>query len=595
MPIKVLEEILGAALAAAVITALVVWLATRRRARRRQPLPLFVDVRKTTSLEELSTAILREISQWVPGEAFQAYWLGTDRERLLLRGSLQPAVEVSVSPNYSGLAAESKHPAALAISLREIPDEVAVTGNRKERWVLLPFGSDLAVKVLLERGKRISRAKMARLRLSTHIHAPLMQALNEWFRARQGEERLHHLAASGRTALDASLKVDTAVELLLRVGGGLLDASAQFAILDGSTGPFTVADSRDNTAWGERLIAGEFQSLLALGKDPDVLMASDLHLPDPTIRTVVRVPIIANEDPLGCFFYLLAHPVTFRPYELAALRTLGQRAAQVMASQHKIQEASKAYVSTLKTLVQTMDGLSPHSVGHASRMSYYARLTATELGLAERDVEAVALAAHLHDVGMVAVDAQLVLKPQQFSLGEYEQMKAHAHLGGQLLRALPGFPGAADMVASHHERWDGNGYPDGLKGEEIPLGARIIAAVDLFEAKTTSRSYREPRTFNQAIEDVRAAAGTALDPQVVQGFTASLERTRKTASPSLPLAACWEWKQMPEHVCSGCPNRTKGLVRCWESPVNLCTRHGDRCETCVIYTEATARGLVSAK
>ncbi|EQD50879.1 response regulator receiver modulated metal dependent phosphohydrolase, partial [mine drainage metagenome] len=223
----------------------------------------------------------------------------------------------------------------------------------------------------------------------------------------------------------------------------------------------------------------------------------------------------------------------------------------------------------VEALVQAMDALAPSSIGHSDRSSRYAGMIAEELGLRHREVEEIRLAANLHDVGMIGVDARLVLKPDQFTVDEFELMKGHAELGGQLLQSLPQGPAVSQMVSAHHERWDGAGYPLGLSGDDIPLGARVIAVADYFEAKTTGRSYRPPIPFNVAVEDVRKAAGKSLDPQVVDAFVRAIERQRGRSNPGLPPLACWQLKSIPEHVCAGCVNRLHEPSRCWESPGNL--------------------------
>jgi HD-GYP domain-containing protein (c-di-GMP phosphodiesterase class II) len=233
-----------------------------------------------------------------------------------------------------------------------------------------------------------------------------------------------------------------------------------------------------------------------------------------------------------------------------------------------------------------MDELAPHSRGHSDRLARYARWTAEELGLSEGEVEATALAAFFHDVGMIHVPTDILLKPGRLTEEEYELIRNHASIGEQLAAPLQAAEPIAQIVGGHHERWDGMGYPRGLKGEAIPLGARILAAVDLFDAKTTGRPGRPPLGLGRALEELQKASGSHLDPQVVHALVAAWAKHRQAAPRGLPVSPCWEIKQLPAHVCGGCPNRVADPVRCWEEPAKLCTRHGDECETCVVYSAA---------
>jgi HD-GYP domain-containing protein (c-di-GMP phosphodiesterase class II) len=121
----------------------------------------------------------------------------------------------------------------------------------------------------------------------------------------------------------------------------------------------------------------------------------------------------------------------------------------------------------------------------------------------------------LHDVGKVAVPSEILLKPGPLTREEWEVMRQHVIVGGELIERVEAFAHLAPIVRASHERWDGEGYPDGLSGEDIPLGARIVAACDTYEAITTDRPYRPAATPEAAVEELRRVAGTQLDDRVV--------------------------------------------------------------------------------
>jgi response regulator RpfG family c-di-GMP phosphodiesterase len=163
----------------------------------------------------------------------------------------------------------------------------------------------------------------------------------------------------------------------------------------------------------------------------------------------------------------------------------------------------------------------------------------TELGLALAEAVAPELAAdpqlrygfQLHDIGKIGVPDAILLKPNSLDLGEVRLMEQHTVLGAQLVKPSPYLNGVAhDVIAFHHERWDGSGYPWGLSGEEIPLAARIFAVVDSFDAMTSQRPYRDPMPFGDTLAEIERKAGSQFDPAIVAQFV-PLARTLERETP----------------------------------------------------------------
>jgi HD-GYP domain-containing protein (c-di-GMP phosphodiesterase class II) len=578
---------------------LIVWSLTALVSRLRRQnqiatvLLLNPELDAVETLDEAATRILQQVATWVQGRAYHAYWLNADGTSLQLRASLTQHSHPAVAPDYSGLVLES----VTAVALAKQPDPTLegprVRGARDERWLDLPFGPHLLISIFIGPLGEVSAPFMAELAVACQVYAPFTLAVHQWFSAREEAERNRHLMDSTRIALDVTLHSERALELLLNVGSQAVEADAQVAIVEGTGDqPLTIANTPEGRRLGELILRGGEPALTMLPLQPDVVPGSQLATLGSAYNGCIRIPIVLNgNDSVGCFFYFTKQAPAVSTYQKAVLRTLGERAVQILANQRQMQGAAAEYLDTLRVLTTAMDGLSPNSQGHSDRLAFLARLIAAEMRMPEPEVEAVAMAAYFHDVGMVAVDPRVVLKPQQLTADEYAQVKRHAELGGQLVASLPAAIPLAPIVAGHHERWDGHGYPRGLKGEEIPLGARILAAADLFEAKTTGRAYRAAVPYLKALEEIRTAAGNHLDPRVVKALMAAFERLQQPAAPNLPLSPCWLLKQMPEHVCAGCPNRKPQPVRCWENMGNLCTRHGDRCEECLVYTEAMSRKI----
>jgi HD-GYP domain-containing protein (c-di-GMP phosphodiesterase class II) len=151
-----------------------------------------------------------------------------------------------------------------------------------------------------------------------------------------------------------------------------------------------------------------------------------------------------------------------------------------------------------------------------------AERTAARLGLDAETSEGIRLAARLHDVGKAAVPDTILAKRGALDADEATFIRRHTIIGERIVRAAPSLAHAADLVRWHHERLDGSGYPDGLRGEEIPLGARIIAVCEAFDAMVTGRPYRSARSVADALHELERAAGTQFDPRVVAAFVSAM-------------------------------------------------------------------------
>jgi len=171
--------------------------------------------------------------------------------------------------------------------------------------------------------------------------------------------------------------------------------------------------------------------------------------------------------------------------------------------------------ASLEVLVTSLEARDQFMAGHSVRVAQLSASLADALGHAEDEVEAVRLAGRLHDIGMLVISDRVVNREGPLTPAEYDQVRQHTLVGHQLLQPYPHLGDVARFVRGHHERWDGAGYPDGLAGEAIPWGARIIAAVEVYDALVTRRAYRrEILTPEAAFAEVQVLAGKSLDPAV---------------------------------------------------------------------------------
>jgi putative nucleotidyltransferase with HDIG domain len=175
----------------------------------------------------------------------------------------------------------------------------------------------------------------------------------------------------------------------------------------------------------------------------------------------------------------------------------------------------------LAGLSQAIEARDPSTRGHSARVSALAVVIARRLGWKGARLSALRLGGLLHDVGKLNVDSAVLRKTGPLDEREYREIKRHPLAGARLVRGFEGLRPALPYILFHHERWDGSGYPSGRSREQIPIGARIVAVADAFDAMTSPRPYRPALRLSQALAEVAGGAGTQFDPSVVRAFLAA--------------------------------------------------------------------------
>jgi len=232
---------------------------------------------------------------------------------------------------------------------------------------------------------------------------------------------------------------------------------------------------------------------------------------------------------------------------VAALVYFGHRAYRVYrgrldAERRRADDMAVLHLATMEALALAIDAKDQTARSHLQRVQVYATGIARGLGMSATDIEGVRTAALLHDIGKLAVPEHILSKPGPLTHEEFQKVRVHPQVGAEIISAVP-FPyPVAPLILSHHERWDGKGYPQGLKGEEIPLGARILTVVDYYHALTSDRPYHKGMTRAAALALLQQEAGRALDPSVVAMFlklegdlAAAAARVESAAAPRLSL------------------------------------------------------------
>ncbi|MFT8889721.1 MAG: HD domain-containing phosphohydrolase [Ethanoligenens sp.] len=367
---------------------------------------------------------------------------------------------------------------------------------------------------------------------------------------------------NGRLRIDALYGPDTEKQETIRKDEALLP------YLDRLLGEQETYSTRNEKA----VVAGFPLGLTAIGAQTLVLQ----KIPSETDRRFLALWYTA--------------PFTLRDYQSKVLQLMARRSSDLYQSQEELDRASHTYIEMLKLIAQLADNLRPSTVGRSELMERYAFATAVEMGLSEQDCREIALAAYLSNIGIVGISEDIVRKRGKYTDTESAKMQYHATAGAAIIEATIQNPRIASYIRHHHERVDGYGYPDGLKGEEIPLGAQILFAVQTFTAKLISREYRPALPFEDAENQIRIAAGTQLNEKVVRALLSWIEKAETVAAGyDGSLIPCHKMRGSPKQVCLNCPAYRSENPRCWENGKVNCSGHGDDCEHCFVYTEYQKR------
>ncbi len=244
------------------------------------------------------------------------------------------------------------------------------------------------------------------------------------------------------------------------------------------------------------------------GPPPDygpyqIAIASAMYLPDKLIG-VIEVRDTKTRD--------------ISDETVMLFKTITKEMAVFLEKARLYSTVQELYLDVIKSLSEAVEAKDPATIGHCFRVSYYAAQIARAMGLDEELTEQIRVAGHLHDIGKIGVPERILLKTKPLTESEYDLIKRHSDIGAKILEPIEMLGKVSTLVRYHHEHFDGTGYPEGLKGEEIPLGSRILAVADSFEAMTWNRPYREGQSHDSALVEIKKCAGAQFDPQVVEAF-----------------------------------------------------------------------------
>ena len=255
-----------------------------------------------------------------------------------------------------------------------------------------------------------------------------------------------------------------------------------------------------------------------VSKDPRFNKSAD-EITGFVTRSIICVPLIVQRKTIGAIEVLnKLDGSDFTEQDLEALVPVASTAAMAIENARLHQTVLSAYKNTIKALAAAIDAKDPYTCGHSQRVMEYALLGAISLSLPEEELEVLEYAGVLHDIGKIAIADSILNKPDSLTNKEWDIMHEHPIIGSNMLKNIPFLEKTSKLILHHHERFDGKGYPEGLKGEDIPIGARLISVADAFDTMTTNRSYRAALTVDYTISELYGCAGTQFCPVAVEAF-----------------------------------------------------------------------------
>jgi HD-GYP domain-containing protein (c-di-GMP phosphodiesterase class II) len=248
---------------------------------------------------------------------------------------------------------------------------------------------------------------------------------------------------------------------------------------------------------------------------------------DPRMVSAVLIPLKTHKEKVGLLVLNSTERHSFNHEHVLLLSTFGSQAAIAIVNAQLYTRLKSMLVGVVASLSAALEAKDPYTEGHSERVAAYAVAIARKIGLTGSALEEIKNAGLIHDIGKIGVSEAVICKKGKLDSEEWRQMKLHPQHGENIASPIPFLASVMPGVKSHHERFDGRGYPEGIGAEKIPLMARILAVADTFDAITSRRSYREARSPEEALEEIRANSGTQFDPRIVKALEEAFDEILK--------------------------------------------------------------------
>jgi HD-GYP domain-containing protein (c-di-GMP phosphodiesterase class II) len=240
-------------------------------------------------------------------------------------------------------------------------------------------------------------------------------------------------------------------------------------------------------------------------------------------RSLICAPLIVHRRILGVIEVINKLDGTdFDEKDLDIVLSIAATTAIAIENTRLHQTILDTFKATVTMMVSAIDAKDPSMRGHSQRVTEYTLLAGTYFSLTPEEMEILEYASMLHDIGKITIDSRILNKPEPLTPSEWQIIREHPATGANLLKEIPFLEKASQLVLSHHERHDGQGYPDGLKGEDIPLGARLIAVANAYDTMTIDRSYRPAMSIERSIKELNSGSGNQFCPEAVKALISGL-------------------------------------------------------------------------
>lgn len=279
----------------------------------------------------------------------------------------------------------------------------------------------------------------------------------------------------------------------------------------------------EDTSATEVIITGRPQYVTNLKEIKDILLIEKTLLAEGFLSHM-RIPLTVKDERIGVLSVGARRPSAFTPEDLSNIEKLAVQLGIALENSKLLQDVEDLFVSTIRTLSNAIDAKSPWTRGHSERVTKTAIDIAKEMGFDEKKLKELEVAGLLHDIGKIGTYEIILDKPGGLTGEELNIIRQHPKKGADILEPIKQLREIIPPIKHHHEFYDGNGYPDGLKGEDIPLMARILAVADTTDAMGADRSYRKGKSMEEIIAELERCSGAQFDPKVVEVFLKHVKR-----------------------------------------------------------------------
>lgn len=340
-------------------------------------------------------------------------------------------------------------------------------------------------------------------------------------------------------AITSAIDLETVLQQIVQMSIGLLDARiSSIMLLDEDSGELIIAAAHGlsegyirkgpikvgESIAGRVIQEGRPIAVENIGEDSRHAYSDQARVEG--LCSLLSVPLSLKDRVIGVLNIYTQETHSFSPHEINLFTSLASQAAIAIENARLFESLEEIYIEVITALASAIDARDSYTHGHSHRVTEYAVAIAEAMELGPAEVDIIRNASILHDVGKIGIKEDILKKPGRLTEEERREMEYHPFIGTKILQSVKLLEPVLPLVYHHHEWFDGSGYPDGLKGEDIPLGARIIAVADAFESMTSDRPYRKALPQQEAFAELRFCSGKQFDPEIVKVFMKLAEEGR---------------------------------------------------------------------